>query len=361
MFFPDKAVIDQETLVNVDEEGILSTSPIVEFEVTNGRKIQTKLVSIPTKKLRLNPDNPRIRSQSKDLTQQEIEELLWHGEGTRNLYNEIKYSGGLSEKPIVNSSMVVLEGNRRTVCLRRLDAEVKNEELLGFDEDTFSNVQCIMLPKDIDVKDQNLLLARTHVSGKKRWSPLAQAEQVYTMINKYGMSDKEIANALSLSPRMVELMLQSFTTTMEYGNLFLEKDEKWIHKFSYFYELFRSRRLAKWASLKRNQKLFMKMLAGENPKLYRGSQVRELPRLTEDTEAMLVLRKKGFDEAIRKLEAKRPKQSELASALADASSLIRKLSLDPELMKDHEILSGLERISRMAASVLQRLQSSADT
>ena len=354
MFFPDKGKPGKEDAFYLDEKEILATAPVVELEVTNGRKVAAKLVTVPIRQLRLNPGNPRVRLRVSDPDEVEIEEWLWREEGTRSLYNEVKYSGGLSEKPIIDSKLVVLEGNRRTVCLRRLDDQVKNGELTGYVEDNFSKVQCLMLPEDVDPKDVELLVARAHVSGKKEWSPLNQAEQIYEMVNKYGMTSKEITNALSLGPHSVELMLKAFNSTMEYGGLYSHLDNKWIHKFSYFYELFRSRRLQDWAKSKRNQKLFMRLLLGEKPKLYRGSQVRDLPLIVTDPVALRLLRTRGFDQAIEKIKTEQPKTTQLNKGLIEAANIIRRITRDPAKISDPASLRVLGEIRKKTGFILAK-------
>src|SRR5436309_15877096 len=126
MYFTDKIKEERNGTAAKDENMILAESPIIEFEVTKGRKIAARLLTVPIRDLRLSPNNPRIRRKSPSLDDNEIEEVLWHEEGTRKLYSEIRYSGGLSEKPIIDSNFVVIEGNRRIACLRRLDDQLKN-------------------------------------------------------------------------------------------------------------------------------------------------------------------------------------------------------------------------------------------
>src|SRR5205807_5165909 len=178
MFFPDKLQKDDSATDKLNERDITNEAPIVELEVTKGRKIAARLVTVPIRRLRLSPNNPRVRRKSPSSEETEIEEWLWREEGTRNLYNEIRYSGGLSEKPIIDSSLLVIEGNRRIACLRRLDDQAKNGELPDFSEDTLRKVQCLMLPPVVDPKEADLLVARGHSSGKKDWSSLNQAEQL---------------------------------------------------------------------------------------------------------------------------------------------------------------------------------------
>jgi hypothetical protein len=359
MFFPDKIQPVSDSFAPDDKGEILADAPIVKLEVTKGRKIEARLVTVPVRRLRLNSNNPRMKLRVVSPVESEIEELLWREDSTRSLYNEIKFSGGLSEKPIVDARLVVLEGNRRTVCLRRLDDEVNNGELTGFEDHQFSTTQCVMLPAETDPKDVNLLLARAHVGGKKEWSPLSQAEQIHEMVNRHGMSTREIANALSLSPHSIEVMLKAFKATTEYGSRHSDADSKWIHKFPFFYELFRSRGLKEWGRSKRNLNLFMRLLSGQKPKLYRLTQVRELPRIINKPNAMELLRTKGFDEAIEKTDATPSKSTQLLSDLLYAANTMEKVVKEPAIVSNPQNLKIIADIRQKADFILARFQAGA--
>jgi hypothetical protein len=334
MFFPDK--IQQANKRPVfDENEILSKAPIVELEVTKGRKIPARLVTVPVRQLRLSQDNPRIRHKPPSNEETEIEDWLWREEGTKSLYNEIKYSGGLSEKPIVDSNLNVVEGNRRIVCLRRLNDQASNGELPDYSEDSFKTVQCLMLPYDTDPKDVDLLVARVHVSGKKEWAPLSQAEQIFDMVNKHNMPRSEVAGALSLSPQRIGVMFDAFKATLDYGNQFHDDEGKWIHKFSYFYELFRRPQLKAWATNSKNMVQFMELISGEKPRLSTGSQVRELGTILADKKAFSLLLSDGFERAFEVMKAKQSKMDRYTKTLVEASEALLELTRDPtKLAKD---------------------------
>jgi len=352
MWFSDKITWDGQTGDDSLVEDVTSTAPIMNIEVTSGRKIPAKLVTLHIRKLHLNPKNPRIRHKFDGETEADIEEQLWHEEGTKGLYNEIRYSGGLSDKPIVSSELKVIEGNRRITCLRRLDEEAKNGEI-EFSENAFERVQCLMLPSDVEPKDVDLLVARVHVSGKREWSPLNQAEQVFEMANQYGMTTREIATALSRSPHAVELMLAAFRSTLDYGERFPDNDGHWIHKFSYFYELFRSTYLREWAKEKRNMNFFMKLLAGERPKLYQGRQVRELPALIKDPEYSRLLSSQGFDKAMEIAKTRQVGLDQFTKKLVEASAVLQRITKDPRKhLKDPEKLRIVGEIRKKTEYIL---------
>jgi len=327
MFFPDKVARGSHFIASFDETKILEGAPTLDLEITRGRKLVVRLVSVPIHAIKLDPNNPRIRHRAES-DEAEIEEWLWHETGTRNLYNEIRYSGGLSEKPIIDSSFTVVEGNRRIVCLRRLNDQVRNGELLDFKEGAFEFVQCLMLPESVPPADLSLLLARVHVSGKKEWSPLNQAQRVFEMVTEHGMSTRDIASALSIGPYKAEVMLRAFQTTLEYGKLYPDVDSKWVHKFSYFYELFRHRGLGEWAKKRRNLRTFMRLISGEHPRISLGSQVRGLAYIVADQEAFPVLKSDGYEKAFEIVKRKQSHIDQYTKTLEQASQTLLKMSKD---------------------------------
>jgi hypothetical protein len=334
MFFQDK-VHENRAGSSINETTIWAQAPIIELEVTKGRTIPCRLVKVPIAQLRLNPNNPRIARRLPSSDETEIEDWLWQEEGTKRLYNEVRYSGGLSEKPIVDSSLTVVEGNRRIVCLRKLDSQAKNDELPDYSAEAFETIQCLMLPPETDPKDVDLLVARVHVSGKKEWAPLSQAEQIFDMVNKHNMPRSEVASALSLSSQRIEVMFEAFRATLEYGDQYHDDEGKWMHKFSYFYELFRRPTLRAWAKDGKNFAQFMELISGEKPKLSVGSQVRDLGAMIADKKAYGLLLSDGFERAFEVLKAKQSRIDRYTKTLEQASEALLEITRDPrKLSKD---------------------------
>lgn len=355
MFFPDKVQKEASKRPVLDENEIMAKAPVVELEVTKGRKIPARLVTVPIRQLRLSPTNPRIRHKLPSSEESEIEDWLWREEGTRTLYNEIRYSGGLSEKPIIDSNLFVIEGNRRIVCLRRLDDQARNGELPGYAEDTFEKVQSLMLPAEVHPKDVDLLVARVHVSGKSEWSPLNQAEQIFDMMSKHSMQANEVASALSISPQRISVMFEAFQATLDFGHLFPDEEGKWIHKFSYFYELFRRRQLRDWAREGKNLAQFMDLIYGEKPKLWLGSQVRDLGEIIVDPKAFDRLLTQGYEKAIETVRAKKSKIDRYAKTLEDASEALLQLTREPlKVSEDPDKVKVLGDIKQRVDYILSR-------
>ncbi len=276
----------------------------IEMAVTGDKKLHAQIQKVPLRTLRLDPHNVRFRHQpSKNLTDSEIVDIIWKEPDTKDLYREIKASRGLMEAPIVNSDYVVMEGNRRIVCLRKLSEKAHNGEQPGVAAEYWDTVECNVLPRDTPAKDIALMLGRFHVSGKKDWRALNQAAHISELHNKHGLSYDDIHDYLSMSKPTVIKMIKAFDMTTEYGKQFTT-DKEWVSKFSYFYEMYKKPQLAEWLEKNGNSDRFMDWLG--KGKLLRGENVRELPKIIELPEALAALDSNGFEAAVKVLRKSDP-------------------------------------------------------
>ena len=96
----------------------------IQLQISKEKNILGEVLYIPLSKLKLDPNNVRFKHLDRVLSEQEIEEQIYGETDTRSLLREIRFSNGLSEPPYVqeieNGDFKVLEGNRRTVCLRKI-------------------------------------------------------------------------------------------------------------------------------------------------------------------------------------------------------------------------------------------------
>jgi hypothetical protein len=276
---------------------------VIEMAVTSEKKMQAEILDLPLKKLKLDSNNVRFHHFANRLTDAQIEEEIWKESDTRDLFREILNSRGLSEPPIVDSSLVVMEGNRRLVCLRKLSERTHNGEYPQMPENTFDSVTCYVLPKDTPQKDIAILLGRLHVSGKKEWKALNQAAHIYELFNKHGASQADITNLMSMSKSTVGHMIKAFQLTTDYGKKYSE-DTAWVYKFSYFYEMVKRKNLDSWLDKNGNTERFMEWLA--KGKLSRGMDVRKLPEIIKTQEAVQAIDSGGFDVALKVLSKSDP-------------------------------------------------------
>ncbi len=323
----------------------------IEMAVTPDKKIRAEIQRVPLSKLRLDPYNVRFRHHpTKSLSDTEIADLIWKEPDTKDLYREINTSRGLMEAPIVNSGYVVMEGNRRIVCLRKLSEKAHSEDQSGIPADFWDIVECNVLPRETPPKDIALMLGRYHVSGKKAWRALNQAAHVSELHNKHGLSYDDIHEYLSMSKPTIVRMITAFDATTEYGKKFTS-DKEWVGKFSYFYEMYKKPQLVAWLEKNGNMDKFMDWLGTE--KLAHGMDVRELPGIIEVPEALSALDSGGFDAAKKVLSKSDPSVD--SKFYGQVKDMIEKLN---GLPRDELIEAGTDQ-ARVQA--LQRLRETVDS
>lgn len=272
------------------------------LNITPDRTVDAELKAVPLKLLKLDPRNIRFKHISQALTDADMEKIIWDEPDTRELYNEIKFSQGLSEAPIVDSDCFTREGNRRVVCLRKLLEPVAKGKTT-VPREKIDPVQCIVLPKETPESDIAIYLTRVHVSGKKEWRALNQAAQVYELYNTHRFSYEQIRESVSISKQTAINMEQAYKKTLEYHTKYPD-DKEWLGRYSYFYELFKPKSLREWAEKEGNVEQFGKWIA--EGKIAKGEEVRTLPKIINDPEAYEALVSKGNKGAIDILSEKDP-------------------------------------------------------
>ena len=145
-----------------------------------------------------------------------MEDIIWEEDDTRELFSAIKASGGLQELPLITEEGVVKEGNRRIVCLRKLRPQVNEGKFEHIKPGTLDNVPVKVLSLDITAVEIDVLMARYHVSGKKEWAALNQAERISRMYNEEGLPVERIAEVIGKSKPWVYQKIWAFEKTVEF-------------------------------------------------------------------------------------------------------------------------------------------------
>ena len=128
-----------------------------------------------------------------------------------------------------------------------------------------------------------------------------------------------------------------------------------MHKFSYFYELFRRPTLRTWARDGKNFAQFMELISGEKPKLSVGSQVRNFGAIIEDKKAYGLLLSDGFERAFEALKAKQSNIDRYTKTLEQASEALLELTRDPQqLSKDRKRTRVLGDIKQRVDYILSK-------
>lgn len=306
----------------------ISATPLVVDEITlDGKRVQVQSVDLPLDDVTLDPHNPRIANtvsisitEKGDALQRKLEALLWDDSDVRDLYRQVLINQGLVERIIVRQDGRVVEGNCRTVVYRKLRERQPTEK-------HWRTIPARLLPVDIGERDVAILLGEMHVAGKNTWTPFEKAGHVYRMHNDFALVQDEIALRLRMSKSKVNQLIRAFDMMK---NKYLPKypGPASSRKFSYFEELFKKPPLRDWVISSANaEDLFVRWIG--TGKLDQGIQVRELPAILEDDEAMNALTTEGFVAAQRVLADDNPViTSKLFRRMVEMTEALRKAQLD---------------------------------
>jgi len=101
----------------------------------NGVRLRVRLVEVEVSRLKLDPENPRLHSAylTHDLparpNERQIAAVLEQLPEFQALLDAITRNDGVFQPPLVTPDFRVLEGNRRVVALRKLQAaDAKNSQ-----------------------------------------------------------------------------------------------------------------------------------------------------------------------------------------------------------------------------------------
>ncbi len=112
---------------------------------------------------------------------------------------------------------LVLEGNRRIATLKYLYEEYKEKGAdIGRLTDSFSrNVPVVLHPGE-GPKEHLIVMGLDHITGKRKWSPLSQAQFIEDLINEHHMAEDEICNSLGITKITLRRMRRTLSLITRY-------------------------------------------------------------------------------------------------------------------------------------------------
>ncbi|MDP1695179.1 MAG: hypothetical protein Q8L34_06595 [Candidatus Woesearchaeota archaeon] len=275
-----------------------NTTPQNAEEIANAKNVEINLDDI-----KLDPNNVRFLHISKGHTDKQVEDVLWKESDTQDLYKQILSAGGLYQEPVLNSKLIVIEGNRRVVCLRRLKQEARKGDLPGISKNQFDKIHCKVLPENTPLQTIDIFLATIHVKGKKPWNAFNKAKHIFNLHELRGLTYDDLAKKLGMGKVTVIRAVEVYAATEDYGKRYKD-DSEWFRKFTYFDELYKRKDLVDFRKDPKNLNKFQNWVYHE--KLDDVREVRKLALLLHDNEATQEFEKKGFDAAMNLIGMKDP-------------------------------------------------------
>jgi hypothetical protein len=283
LFFPDKQGYFQQTFTDATpSETKAQGRRTVSLKLATGRTLNCVLKPIPLDRIQLDVKNTRLKHIKGNLSENQVEDLIWRQPSTRVLSRQIESAAGLTNQPLIDSKYVVREGNRRIVCLRKLKEQILKGQshipLWSIDP-----VLCFVLPTDATEADVAIYVALEHVSGKRKWAAIDQAEHVYELVTQHKLKEEKIEQTIGLNKSSIDWTVFAYKKTNEY-HLAYPEDNEWANKYSYFYEIAKKPKLKEWLSSSQNlERLITWIRRGQ---ISRGEEIRKLPEVLAHKELM---------------------------------------------------------------------------
>lgn len=294
--------------------------------VIQGRNIPYTRGAVSVDECLLDPQNPRIQfligQRAGVVSERDLAELIWEKDPVKALGQSILQNGGVYEPIIVQRKgpkFLVREGNCRTVACRRLLEQHPNDS-------RFKTMPAMVFDVDLTEEDLAVLLADMHVSGKLRWDAYEQAKHVSDLFNVYGKTYEWLSNHLRLSKGKIRELLEAYQTTAEY--LGLHPSPVNVKKFAVFHEMMKKKDLReRFKGDARFKQSFHKWVSEE--RINDSKQIRDLPIILANAEAVKALDQLGFEEAQKVLVREDPAlRSDAFWAIKHATEKIKTLPAD---------------------------------
>ena len=196
--------------------------------------MESNQIVVSLDQLYLDPNNYRFidksgylevsESQAKDEKIQTRSQSFIIGQnqaGINDLISSFKTNGFLAidqiqVKKIEEGKYLVLEGNRRVSTLKYLYQQWKDGLDVGLlNEQSFSKIKVVQI-LDEDPVQHLITMGLHHISGKRKWSPVNEAQLIHDLIHKYGKQEVEITQALGISTNQLRRSLRTLALIQDY-------------------------------------------------------------------------------------------------------------------------------------------------
>ena len=149
-------------------------------------------------------------------------------------------------KELTDDKFLVSEGNRRIATLKYLYEEWKEKgaDIGKLTESSFKSVPAVLHSGE-SRKDHLIVMGLDHITGKRKWSPLSQAQFIDDLINEHQMIEDEICAALGISKTALRRARRSISLINrykqgDYGDQFTSS------MYSIFEEIIKRTEIKKW-------------------------------------------------------------------------------------------------------------------
>ena len=262
------------------------------LSISGKRRVELQFAEVDVSFLKLGLFNPRFMHKSLK-SEVDIEKEIWSETDIQPLFMSILQSKGISEPLFIRHDGTVEEGNRRLVCLRKIKEKYENNSDV-FPKEGYTKIPVYIFPKDLDPVDRIVLLARLHVSGKKEWDALNQAQQIYNLKEIHNLTYEQISNLIGMSKGKIFQKYWSYKETKNF--LELNPDQP-ISRYSFFEEAYKKNNVRDVLSSNSNKKEFYGWIINKKFDKTGAKDIRDLANFIDNDKIMTTFRKSGMKAA----------------------------------------------------------------
>lgn len=271
--------------------------------IIQNKQVPYELTRLAIEDVQLDPANPRVQylvgQTGGNITQDQLDELLWSKDQVKALSQSIYQNGGVREPIIVQKigdKYVVREGNCRTVAMRHLLEQ-------HTDSGRFAHIPAQVYEETLSEEDLAVILADMHVASKIKWDAYEQAKVIHDLSTIHGKTYDWLSNHLRLSKGKISENLRAYEAATDY--LEASPGSANVRKFSFFQEVMKKPELRKqWEESPDFRERFHGWL--DNDRLTDARQVRSLPAILANPDAAKALDQRGFESATLVLVSRDP-------------------------------------------------------
>ncbi len=249
--------------------------------------------TVPVSKLKLDLGNPRLYHET--LTgnppsdQDALEASISGDPQFTGLLKSIRKNGvqdAIWVQAQNDGTYLVVEGNRRTTCLRRLIRENVTPPA-GVD---YEQVRANVLDGTVTEVELKLLAARLQ-TGKAVWGPFNVSALIYDFHNTHNLAFEDIATEMQMSVTKVKKFYKSYLMFLDYS---IATGDTGVKRFAYYNEA--PKKVIEWVEdSPKNKKDYHKWInPNEGHTKIRSAAtrggLREFAKVIEDHEALTLMR-----------------------------------------------------------------------
>lgn len=315
-----------------------------------GEKVDAKILPVSIESLYFDEFNPRI-SMYRDshieslgiesLNQDQIMYSLVTSPSYCELKNSIFDNNGAMNPiwvyEIKNNNFCVIEGNTRLAVYKELNEEHPEEP-------HFKTINCYVLSHEVEEDVKDFIRLTAHLHGQTAWDSYERAKYLFVLYNNKRYPIKELVRRTKLNSKDIMEDIEAYQIMEnEFTKVFPQRDGRYVHKFSYFKEYTKNKKLK---GIMEEQKLnegdFSKWVADN--RLNEARDVRKLADILRNKQSRECFLAKDYDRAHEILKDIIPEKSDkIYQSMNDLTEKLRKLTvnqlrnIDPhkkEIIKD---------------------------